>query len=724
MLNENEELLLNLLRENYSLGKKKVLELTGWDEALFAEVKQSVVSKKLVVIGQGQAGSLRLAIQQNQQGNVEGILGYSRAGVGNTGAVPLPNSGHDWLKFLRHYGPVPEQDNMYDETLQRLAQRRRIAPFNFEHPKQAEIVNCFNHATTDPISIILTGTAGDGKTHLARQVWSALNGNQADWASDDPYLTITARFPKDRKAWPVTQDSSLYRTVKIHFIRDLSGWAPQQGADWDVAKETLLHTFCRSLFSPETDDVFLIAANDGQLIEAFRRLKDTDEVNKARRVFEDLLVEDRQEEHAVRLKFFNLSRTSSVELFDRAIETFLTHPGWDELKQGVNGENDVFGPKCPIRHNFELLRTPLVKARLRSLHELCDYSGLHVPIRQIFLLLTNSVLGHPDASQHLMRPQDVPRIIATGTVSKASIYSNIFGANLSEIRRQSITIFDFLDRFQIGYETSNRFDNLLIFGENDEHLGGHFEKLVVQDRFYGADSRFYAAKHEYIEGRSEAEDKDKEFLQMLVAQRRGLFFKIPEEAEPELNLWELTVFRFAGEYLDEIVAGLKRGALVKRPVVSRLVKGLNRVFTGMLINSDRELFLATSGNHSQTKVSRILLERVSVEPSKGEKVVLRFDQANGRVLLSVYFTPDSYVDFDLTLIRYEFLSRIALEGALPASFSKECYEDLLAFKSQLIAAYTKRQAKEETPVGSRISLTLLSLTEQGTPDPRTIEITP
>ena len=136
---------------------------------------------------------------------------------------------------------------------------------------------------------------------------------------------------------------------------------------------------------------------------------------------------------------------------------------------------------------------------------------------------------------------------------------------------------------------------------------------------------------------------------------------------------------------------------MKRPILSRLVKGLNRVFTGMLINSDRELYLATSGNYSQAKVSRILVERVSVEPSKGEKVMLRYDESNGRVLLSVFFAPDMSVDFNLTLIRYEFLSRIALEGALPASFSKECYEDLLAFKSQLIAAYMKRQAGESAP---------------------------
>jgi len=173
------------------------------------------------------------------------------------------------------------------------------------------------------------------------------------------------------------------------------------------------------------------------------------------------------------------------------------------------------------------------------------------------------------------------------------------------------------------------------------------------------------------------------------------------------------------------VAGvLRHGALVKRPILSQLVKGLNRVFTGMLINSDREIYLATSGNYSQAKVSRILVERISVEPSKGEKVTLRYDESNGRVLLSVFFAPDVSVDFNLTLIRYEFLSRIALEGALPASFSKECYEDLLAFKSQLIAAYMKRQSRESVPTASTISLNLLALTERGMPEQKSVEVVP
>jgi hypothetical protein len=629
-----------------------------------------------------------------------------------------------WLSFLRQYGPIARNDNMYDETIRRVARRLKLLPIVFEHPMENRVVQCFDRSTADPVSVILTGTAGDGKTHLCSQVWTMLGGEESDWASDSPYLSVETQFPTGRTKGLESADPGSYRPVRVHFIRDLSAWAPQHGSDWDPKKDQLLQKFCRSLFDCDTEDIFLIAANDGTLIESWRRLRQSEDVQRAAKIFEDLLVEDRQDRPGVRLKFFNLSRCSSADLFERAIEAFLGHPGWEELRSGTRGENEVFGPKCPIRHNYELLQTPLIRLRLASLLELCDHNGLHVPIRQILILLTNSVLGHPDVKDDLMVATDVPKVIAAQTVSRASLYNNLFGGNLSEIRRQTITIFEYLDRFRIGHETSNRVDNLLIFGEGDEHLGRYFDEFIANDKFYGADARFYAAKQEYIEGTNEAEDKSSEFLELLVAQRRGLFFKIPKESESALCLWELTVFKFAGEYLENVVNVLKDGNTVKRPILSRLVKGLNRVFTGMLINSERELYLATSGNDSQAKVSRILIEHISVEPSKGEKVSLRFDDSTARILLSVFFSPTICEDFPLTLIRYEFLSRIALEGALPASFSKECYEDLLAFKSRLIAAQLRRHSQDPPMASSAIGINFLTLTDQGTPDPRFVEIAP
>jgi hypothetical protein len=33
-----------------------------------------------------------------------------------------------WIKFLRNYGPIPTNDNMYDETIQRALGRLKIEP--------------------------------------------------------------------------------------------------------------------------------------------------------------------------------------------------------------------------------------------------------------------------------------------------------------------------------------------------------------------------------------------------------------------------------------------------------------------------------------------------------------------------------------------------------------------------------------------------------------------
>ena len=440
----------------------------------------------------------------------------------------------NWIKFLRKYGPIPRNDNMYDETIQRIARRYKISPIEFEHPFQAAVLSCFDTPRSNFSSVILTGTAGDGKTHLCRKVWEFLEGDNESWASNNPYLKL-----------------SINNQATIHFIRDLSAWVPQQGHEWKSDKETLMHKFCQSLFVSNENDIFLIAANDGQLIETFRRLKDTEYVIKARNIFEDLLVEDRQTQEGVRLRFYNLSRGSSSDLFQRAIESFISDPGWDECLRHASGENEAFGSKCPIRQNYELLKNSLVQSRLKSLFEICDYNDLHVPLRQILLLLTNAVLGHPDVKDRLMVPNDIPKIIESKTVSKASLYNNIFGGNLSETRRQSITIFDYFERFQLGYETTNRIDNLLIFGDRDENLNVYFSQLVASDKFYGADERFYKAQRDYIEGIDEDENASKEFLQQIISQRRGLFFKIPEEQVEELKLWELQLALLQVKYNEQ-----------------------------------------------------------------------------------------------------------------------------------------------------------------------------
>ncbi|TMQ20807.1 MAG: hypothetical protein E6J90_15690, partial [Deltaproteobacteria bacterium] len=76
----------------------------------------------------------------------------------------------------------------------------------------------------------------------------------------------------------------------------------------------------------------------------------------------------------------------------------------------------------------------------------------------------------------------------------------------------------------------------------------------------------------------------------------------------------------------------------------------------------------------------------------------------------------------LNLTRFEFLSRVA-EGALPGSFSRECYEDFLAFKSQVLASLATRRAHEKSE-DAGLSFKLLSVDQVGNVTDDVIEVVP
>ena len=232
--------------------------------------------------------------------------------------------------------------------------------------------------------------------------------------------------------------------------------------------------------------------------------------------------------------------------------------------------------------------------------------------------------------------------------------------NLSNRRKSSITVFNYFNRFQIGYETNNRIDNLLIFGADDDFVKTEYDKLIGSDTFYGASATYQRARKQYIEAGDEDEDAANAFLEMLVRQRRGLFFKVPVDQEKEFKLWQLTVFKHAGEYISDICEVLESGGGVDRRIVGRIVKGLNRVFTGMLVDDERRLYLTTSGSHSQAKISRIYLDYISVQPNKGERVTIERNSRTHGIDLRVHFSQDEEVLLELNLIRFEFLSRCSI----------------------------------------------------------------
>ncbi len=612
--------------------------------------------------------------------------------------------GINWIRFLQQHGPLSRNDSMYDEQIHRLARHLGVSPLSFEHPLERRLLGAFSADAPSPVSVVLTGTAGDGKTHLCGKVWRHVDGDLAAWSSDEQYFTK-----------PILVGG---RAVTLHLIRDLTALPEHDELGRYTDKASLLQRLARATFDTSSTDVFLIAANDGQLLEEWTRAGNDDSTVAARDLFERLLVEDLSETAEVPLLFCNLSRQPCSQLLDLALDALLTHTAWQACYDSAEPEG-FFSGNCPIRRNYELLKDPLVRSRLRSLFELCDHSDLHTPIRRILLLLSNALLGHPGVKDRLMQAGDIRSIVAAGTTAKASLFSNFFGGNLTDTRRESLEIFEFLNRFRIGYEASNKIDNILIFGAADDSLRPLYERLLASDSFYGADESYRAAQLAYIESAEEDDGSAATFLATLVAQRRRLFFTLPDDLAEPLRLWDLTIFQYAGEYLARVLYPLRQNAPVERAILSRLVRGLNRVFTGLLATTDRDLLLATSLSYSGARVSQILEDRIPVTPRLHERIALVL--YNDRPTLSVHLAENVQRILGLNLTRYEFLSRVA-EGALPGSFSRECYEDILAFKSQVLAALTERRRAEPPQGPQPLYLRLLDLDRSGNAIEQSVEV--
>lgn len=587
---------------------------------------------------------------------------------------------------------------MYDEHIVRAARRLDVRPIDFPHPIEAELLRLLSPEGVRATSIVLTGTAGDGKSRLCGKAWHALRGDQTSWSSDDIYHEVVAEIAG--------------RPRVVGVVRDLTGLPATGPYGPHADKRALLAAISQSFFDPSPDRVFIVAANDGQLMEAWRRLEDGAST-AAQKLLEARLVGDADVEGEV--AFFHLSNVPCVDLLDLALDAILLHEGWAAAYEEAEIDG-FFGPGCPIRQNFELLSHPSFQTRLRQLFELLDLSELHVPIRRVLLLLANALLGHPRAKERLLSPADIRPRLKQGDAHMGDIHQNLFGANLTQPRRESLEIMDFLNRFGIGEETTNRIDNILLFGPDDEALAPYYRSLLVDRMPAGRLDQLKATRNSYLERPEVGADGEHPFLDILVAQRRAMFFAIPAEQADELRIWNLTVFSHAGDFLKEVAAPLRNGDRVPRHILARLVNGLNRVFTGMLVVTDRELLLATSLSNSGAGTSQLLEDRVSVAPRRGERV----DVVPGDRLpaLTVQLDAGVSVSLSLNLVRYEFLMRVA-EGALPSSFSRECHEDILAFKSKILAAlsYLRGPALDRD-----LSFRLLTLNSAGEPADEVIEV--
>jgi hypothetical protein len=494
------------------------------------------------------------------------------------------------------------------------------------------------------------------------------------------------------------------------FVKDLTELNDRES---DAALELLE----ASVLGTENDRFLVLVANHGQVLE---RLRDCGRRQGRQHPLRVPIQEAFLQRRAApeRLALFDLSRQSQTGIVDEVMLAVSGHPEWEKCKECAwHGAERV----CPIYEN----RTRLfgagddgqLRLRLSNLVEIARLNGSHLPVRDLFALASNMVLGHPDAKEGLMTCSDVPKIQERHTVELASPYDNAFGVNLKR-RAVSKPVFRALAAFGVGSETTNGADGLLIYGADDPHLKDAFSRLLGADSIYGATANYLAGLQRYLEGEEAArmDDGAAAFLVRLSSQRRRLFFTLPKGAS-DYRHWSMTALRFAGDYLD-MMASLLAGRSISEQLRSRLVRGLNRVMTGLLIENTDKLFVASSGGFTLSRISVLCDTEAPARRTGGIGMKVMLEKVSRHAALDVALPGgDEYsASFALTPIRFEFLSRVA-DGALPGSFSNECLEDMLAFKAKLLrkAELSKREAGDgdEDDAADALTLRFIEVEDSG-----------
>lgn len=583
-------------------------------------------------------------------------MSESSAGQPEVGTPPAAS----WVRFLRSYGPTPNDLNLFDEFVTGALGRAKVKPIELASP-QLDAMR-LRIESGSPGSILIAGTAGDGKTYHCRGLWSEFGGTAKDWAASAPVKHL--KLPDGRTAV---------------FVKDLSEISDERQSD--EALEALEGT----VLGGDDSLVMVIAANHGQILERLRDMGIRQgRVHPLRKPVQDafLLAGAAPE----RLSIFDLSRTARRHSLEEVISAVAGHPEWAKCE---DCQWRAGGRVCPIFENKDRMLgkgdNGRFARRLGDLVEVSRHNGWHLPVRDLLALASNMILGHKDAKEGLLSCSEVAKIQEGGKTERGSVYDNAFGANLPRRRANDRQVFRALAAFGIGEETTNGADGLLVYGADDSKLSESFDRLVRADVIYGATASYSAAQTRYLEGDEEArlEDGAADFLSRLESQRRRLFFTLPE-TEPDYPFWGMTAFRFAGDYLS-LTAALSEKKPVDESVRARLAKGLNRVMTGLLVENFDKIFVASSGGFTQSRISVLCDTEAPARRSGGIGMQVKIDKHTERPSIDLALAPGASgsVTFNLSPVRFEFLCRVS-DGSLPGSFSNECLEDMLAFKAKLL----------------------------------------
>lgn len=516
-----------------------------------------------------------------------------------------------FIYYLKNFGPWQGSSNQQAENNAINSRtNNNVEPFNFDITAQKAYIEALNGFITKHESkvVFISGQAGDGKTHFLRKIFI-----------DPNLLNQTSEIWEQYKRDTVFSVSSYGVTFTV--VKDFSGIASDDTKLLDQVFVPIEEIIEQKNDSPH---IVLIAANNGKILEHFAARAEAKANAKENSAINSDLVdtlesfvllgrgEDKLDKK--RIVCFDMAKCMNNGLVCKIFKQVINREDWQ------NCSECALHSDCPIfRNRNMLLNNEVFYERLGQMFELLIDDGAHFTMRNILLLVANTLLGRQDdaINKRFYTCKKIKTAKSRSVDLKnkdVSPFDNIFGATF--VLKDKITadtiIFKQLEPLAVGYSTTKLIDNFILFGHDDEilSLSSKYQDLVNSpDNVFGYSKKLSERLEELQDSEFDILDKNdrddemlsthKDMQKLLLSLRRMLFFTMDSNKESK-NLFDpflMTVYKFSHEYfeLKQLLSNENKQLNLNQTIMS-ILTGCNRVFTSLMVLSQQRSLVVTSNN--------------------------------------------------------------------------------------------------------------------------------
>ena len=538
----------------------------------------------------------------------------------------MENMINPFVEFMGNYDlTTADYTKIYDEYTSKVQ-------FEIESETNKTILHIMEN---NPTSIIITGNAGDGKTRICRNVYTALTGEDLiQWdESGIEELSIDGK--------------------RIRIIKDLS----------ELQDSVINDELIDLKNAMQGKEVFyLIAANEGKLTHA---LLQNENLLELFNIVVSQLTDPAGKKHE-KLHVYNLLHSSSSIYAKEMLKEWNKDSNWSVCNNCKQQNN------CIIYHNHQKLQQTEVRLLLNRIYRSLDTTQVHMTIRELLIQLAYLHLGGLSCTDiHNAKNKDLQN------QARKVYYENLFGHSAPDTLFEDIPAFSEIQKYDPGLLSNSKVDDFILNGDlsGDDSSKQHkelFEKSI--DTEYG----FF--KQDLLNYRSISNQENagqhlaKYWLPRL---RRKYYFEINTTKDGKkqkgiaiANEHSMIAYKHRVTFLN-ILSG--KDKKVELRYQKDLIRGLNYYFSKQLVSSPESSLYVVS---DKLFVHRIISNsdmRWGVE--KGNKEI---DYKASYIYLNV-----DNITLKINLVLFEYLMRLA-NGGLPHILNDDVEILLSNFKNNLI----------------------------------------